>query len=300
VTAVSLLLGLLPAQQQADPPTASAPVAAEKPAAKFTVAIVGASVSAGFVDTVLAGGSADNESVPLLRLVRPWLEDLDAVVASRADLAMFLDPLERGRKQVEQSLKAQPSLVVGIDFLFWFGYGSVPRKLVEQHGTEPAARLATLDSGLALLERFECPVVVGDFPDMSGASQRMLRAAQIPDAATRAKLNGRVSQWAMGRPNVRVVGLAPMVAQMKTQGVTMELAGGALQVPPGGLLQGDKLHVNRLGMAWVGHQLQEFLHVHRDDKTFVLPQLPRWTIDRFVAAAGAEPAVEALRAAARR
>ena len=80
----------------------------------------------------------------------------------------------------------------------------------------------------------------------------------------------------------------------------MELAGGALQVPPGGLLQGDKLHVNRLGMAWVGHQLQEFLHVHRDDKTFVLPQLPRWTIDRFVAAAGAEPAVEALRAAARR
>lgn len=264
------------------------------------MSIVGASVSAGFVDTVLAGGSADNETVPLLRVVRPWLEELDAVVASRADLAMFLDPLARGKRQVEQSLRAQPSLVVGIDFLFWFGYGSVPRKLVEELGTEPAARIATLESGLALLERITCPLVVGDFPDMSGASQRMLRPAQIPDATTRDKLNERVRQWAGSRPNVRVVGLAPMVAQMKLVGVELELAGGVLKVPPGGLLQGDRLHVNRLGMAWVGLQLQEFLHAQRDDQAFVIPALPRWTMDRFVAAAGAEPAVEQMRAAAAR
>lgn len=297
LAALAVLAGLQ-AQQPSGSTVPVAPVVAEEPAPRFTVAIVGASVSAGFVDSVLAGGSADNETVPLVRVVKPWLEELDAAVVSRADLAMFLDPAGRGRKQVDNALKSQPSLVVGIDFLFWFGYGNVPKDALERAGSEAKARLALLETGLSLLGRFECPLVVGDFPDMSGASQRMLRASQVPGAATRGELNARVQQWVSGRPNVRLVGLAPMVTQMKLEGVALPLEAGELRVPPGGLLQGDRLHVNRLGMAWVGYQLQEFLLGQPRADAFPLPKLPRWTMDRFVAAAGAEPAVESLRAAA--
>ena len=63
------------------------------------------------------------------------------------------------------------------------------------------------------------------------------------------------------------------------------------------LLQGDRLHATRLGMAYLGLRLQGAL-------AEVLPtgnalKQRDWALEDFIAAAGAEPDLEAARAAAK-
>jgi hypothetical protein len=88
-------------------------------------------------------------------------------------MAMFTDAPRIGKDQIEGVLKANPDIVVGIDFPFWFAYGFVG-------GEELKAREAKLDEGLNLLEKLTMPVLLGDLPDMTGAQKRMLSPTQIP------------------------------------------------------------------------------------------------------------------------
>jgi hypothetical protein len=91
------------------------------------------------------------------------------------------------------------------------------------------------------------------------------------------------------------VPLAGTVATMKQAGAVLPLATGALQNAPGALLQGDKLHANRLGMAFLGFTLQPALN-GLFDATHALHK-QQWTFEQFVAACGAEAELEAVRAA---
>jgi hypothetical protein len=269
-------------------PLASAQSAPASPPRPMQVAIVGASVSAGFADGPLSGGSAENSTVPLQRLVREWLEALDARVTSRADLLMFQDAENKGRVQVERTVKTGPDLVLAVDFLFWFAYGRV-------RGEEQPARLARLQQGLDLLSRIECPIVVGDLPDMAGASVRMISPAQVPAPEILARCNECVRAWAKDRPRVLLFDLAALTAQMKDRGVGLPLQGGEVATRPGSLLQGDRLHANRLGMAYLGFRLQDAL---RRKPGGDWPELPLWTFEQFVGAAGADGDLAELRAGA--
>ena len=76
-------------------------------------AIIGASLSAGFVDGPLTGGETSNRTIPLQTVVRGWLRDVDARVRTVADLSMFMAPDKKGAAQVERSLRREPDLVVG-------------------------------------------------------------------------------------------------------------------------------------------------------------------------------------------
>lgn len=243
------------------------------------VVILGASVSAGFVDGPLAGGSADNRTVPLKRLIEAWLQPVDATVISAADMAMFLRPLVLGKQQIDRALRHDAAFALGVDFLFWYGYGHIAD---ESRATE--LRLERLELGLQELERLRCPILVGDLPDMRGAARRMLSPAQIPGPEDLQRLNARIRSWAEARPNVRVFPLAALVARMKEEGITVETSAGAVTVPPGGLLQGDRLHANRLGMAFLGHLLHEEVRQLWHDRK---PALPKASFEDFVAAAGA-------------
>ena len=71
--------------------------------APLTVEIIGASVSAGFVDGPLTGGSPDNRTVPLLKIARAWLAESEAKVESRADMLMFQDAEKSGANQVARA-----------------------------------------------------------------------------------------------------------------------------------------------------------------------------------------------------
>ncbi len=279
-----LAAGASMAWAQADP-------VATGDAAALRIEIVGASVSAGFEDGPLTGGTADNRTVPLQRVVRGWLEGTGDKIASRADLAMFMDPEARGETQIARVVRSKPDLLLAIDFLFWFGYGDVQFDRQQADG-EPKARMQRFELGLAMLDRIAVPIVVGDLPDVHGAAARMIRPAQIPTVELLGQLNVRLTQWAAARPRVHVFPLRDLVATMKERGVTLPLEGAPLATPPGGLMQGDRLHATRVGMAYLGFLLQE--HVRAAMPKERAAAVPLRPFAAFVAAADAAVDLEDL------
>jgi hypothetical protein len=55
-------------------------------------------------------------------------------------------------------------------------------------------------------------------------------------------------------------------------------------------MQADRLHANRLGMAWLGFRLQGAL------RPAAALDLPTWSLEQFVAAAGADAELAELSA----
>ena len=163
------------------------------------VAVLGASVSAGFSCSMIGIGEAKkNETMTLKRALGvAWSQD-GVVLRDFSDLMTFTDPVGITTEKVRLAKEARPGLIVAADFLFWFGYGYV------RGVDESKARLVLLEEGLALLDGFTCPIVVGDFPDMTGANPRMLAPGQIPSLQMQGELNLRVRAWAKAKPNVRL------------------------------------------------------------------------------------------------
>jgi hypothetical protein len=257
------------------------------------VAIVGASVSAGFKDGPATRGPVGNETVPLVTLFRARFDG--ARVANYSVEGMFLDADGIGEGQIKHVLRLQPDLLVGIDFLFWFAYGAVPADK-----DEAEHRKQHLDQGLAMLARCECPMLIGDLPDMRGAAARMLNPAWIPAPALLAKLNEQLAAWAKERKNVRLFPLTAEVKALKETGVVLPLADGPLKTGAGDLLQSDRLHANRLGMAWLGLRLdQEIARMLPKDSALAAKDGAKWKLENYIEAAGAGPDLEAARAKAR-
>jgi hypothetical protein len=169
----------------------------------------------------------------------------------------FTSPLTFGARQIEQALDVEPTLVVGIDFLFWFGYGTFDARGGSIEGE--AERLELLEKGLSLLDELECPLVVGDFPDMSAAVGKMLAPAQMPELSTLPLLSKRVREWAAARGRTLVLPLSELVPALGTKG---EIKYGRHVIPAGTkLLQPDQLHPTRDGLVFtallVGDRLVE-------------------------------------------
>lgn len=208
-------------------PAAPAALAAPAPVAPVMVdrvAVVGASVSAGFTAPRVAAAITAAGG---------------AVVADAADLWMFQDPDRNGAAQVAAAVAASPSVVVAIDFLFWFAY---------QPG-DAATRMASLERGLALLDRVAAPLAVGDLADMRGADPRMLGPAAVPPPDELAAMNARIRAWAAARPRTIVLPLAAWTAPLLADG-EVELAPGE-RVSAATLLFLDHLHPNPLGLWYL-------------------------------------------------
>lgn len=231
--------------------------------------VVGASVSAGFTLNEPLGGP----QTPRLRLSRY----LDAAVAmphepvrSFATTLLFLQPEAAARHELAEAQQARPTLLFGIDFLFWFCYG-------QDHSE--ADRLRRFDDGLKLLEGFHCPMVLGNIPDASSAVNRMLSPGQIPKPETLAAANRRLKAWAAGRTNVVILPLAALMRSV--------LANQAIKVhrhwlPKGqtrSLLQADRLHPTARGAAFLAVELL-------DAFAATLPKPPEhkihWDIDKVL------------------
>ncbi len=217
------------------------------------VEILGASVSAGYKDLRLGKDGEPNDTVPLLRALRHIWPNETATVVTRAHMGMFSDPQGLGERQVRRALRGEPDLVVAVDFLFWFGYGSVGGG---DRGRQ--SRLQLQAKGLELLDGLKCPIILGDYPDMSGADARILHPRMIPDNETLDELNSRLRSWAEERPRVHVFPLARWVKQLVEEGYPIPREKGLVQTPPLYLLQNDRLHATRLGMAVLGFQVQDF------------------------------------------
>jgi len=153
---------------------------------------------------------------------------------------------------VKKAVEHQPSALVGIDFLFWYGYGDVPEE----------QRLPLLEQGLAILDTFSCPIVISEFPDMSPAVGLMLQESQMPAKETLVALNTRLKAWAAERPRVIVVPLVETIAQMRA-GKELKLGKRVLPaVEESRYLQADKLHPTAEGLAVIACLVTEGLRAH--------------------------------------
>lgn len=218
----------------------SAPVAALQ-----HIAVMGASLSAGM------GLDPQNPFTPKLNLskvVEASLKGAHDPVMQQASLMFFMDPIGSASTLTTAVKAGQPTLIVGLDYLFWFGYGSrMPNE---------ADRLALLEKGLETLEDLACPILVGDFPDMSLAlkvSQPVLPPDALPSPEALKKLNARLRAWAATRKNVIVLPVAELTAKL-VAGEEIRVRGNLW--PKGSmkaLMQADALHTTLEGttLLWI-------------------------------------------------
>ena len=119
----------------------------------------------------------------------------------------FRRPGTYGTSTVDRVLSWEPDLVLGVDYLFWFVYGTMPEE----------SRLAFLEKGLAQLDRIASlgiPMVIGEVPDLEGTESFVIGAHQIPTRQTTILANRRINEWAATRDTVAVVPLQRLTDQL--------------------------------------------------------------------------------------
>lgn len=202
------------------------PTAWEEPDLFERVAVIGASASAGFGLSVRLGG-----------VLEAALGEAAGEVLDAGDAYFFTSPEARGAAAVDRALAFEPTLVLALDFPFWFAYGDRPED----------QRAAALERGLAQLDRLGCPVIVGGIPDMADAVGIMLTREQVPGEAAQLALDEQVRTWSAARERVAFFDLRRGHAQ------TVDGEATALGVPwppdDEDALQGDELHPTEAGLV---------------------------------------------------
>ena len=203
------------------------------------IVLLGASVTAGF-DIAEPFGGAKTLEYRLGNYIEAALNSPHEPVATHANTFFFTKPVEMLRTQLQATLAAKPTLVVGLDTLFWFCYGDWP---TEQE------RLERFEVGLRLMEEVPVPLIIGDIPDASQAVGGILAKKEMPELSTIAQCNERLKAWAAGRPQVAIFPLSKVMAAAVAN---EELRLGSIAWEKGksrSLLQRDRLHPTAAGLA---------------------------------------------------
>ena len=155
----------------------------------------------------------------------------------------FTNPGPIGQGEIYRALKIKPTLVLGLDFLFWYVYGTVTAE--GKPMTTGADRFSNLELGLEQLDRIVSagiPLVIADIADMHDAIGKMLSENQVPDIDTIEKVNTRIMEWVKARPLVKIMLLSQILETLK-KGGSIDLAGKSWNPAElGALLQDDQLH----------------------------------------------------------
>ncbi len=234
----------------------------ESPAGLFDrVVLIGASATAGYgaYAPVEVNGEVIRRPINMAHIVDAALPGAHEPIRSHASFLFFTRPHTFGPAFVRQAREADPTLVIAVDFLFWYGYGIVGG------ADQTQARLDLLERGLALVDSIEAPVVVGDFPDMSKAVGFMLTARQMPSPDALEALNDRLYDWAGQRDNVVVMPLAEFTRDL-TSGAIDRI--GPYAWPPEArrdVLQPDHLHPTLDGLIATVQSVTESLAAHYGD-----------------------------------
>lgn len=204
------------------------------------IVVIGASASSGFVLSEPFGGT-NTDKCRLSHYLDAAIAAPHEPLKNLSSPMLFLSPEAIAIQEIEACTNRQPSLVVAVDFLFWFCYGE---------GRTDADRAARFEHGLKLLEKIPCPILVGDVPDASSATNSgIIGISQVPSEAARDAANKRLREWAAARPDATVVPLASFMKAVKANAM---IEGKNISVPAGqtfALLQDDRLHPNATGAA---------------------------------------------------
>lgn len=234
------------------------------------ITVVGASASDGFGVSVRADQKEGEPKPPAVSMNLADVLRYGATEASTpkhpvihhyASGFFFMNPGPVGRGEIDRALKANSTLLVALDFLFWYVYGTVDAS--GEPFADENARVANLEVGLAQLDRVLCegvPIVVGDIPDMHDAIGKMLSKPQVPKAETLKLVNERLSKWVHDRPGVRMIPLASILDSLKS-GAEISL-GGKVWDPTklGALLQKDQLHPTYCGTVALTAGILDIAH----------------------------------------
>ncbi len=201
---IALVVGLLGRSAPAEPAAETIAVSALE-----RVALIGASVTDGFLLPNEVGAM-----VTLADVVKASARQPIDLPFRRSNVLFFRDPLEYGTRYAREAKTYDPSLLIAVDFLFWFGYG---------FSIDEESRHKRLEQGLALLEEFDCPVIAGNLPDMRLAATDgvgihgapMIYEWQVPEKETLAKLNARIEEWAAEKPSRHVVHVAEFFEKVR-------------------------------------------------------------------------------------
>ena len=158
----------------------------------------------------------------------------------------FLDPVGRTKEIAEKLDENAPDLVIGIDFLFWFGYGN---KTAD-------ARKAELKEAFEFLEELECPVLVGDLPAFEKSF--VLSEEQIPSDKELAVLNGMIAEFAKKHEHVSVYALAALLESIRA-GDAVTINGRERTLKLSEVFTVDRLHVTKAGLVAVTAMVLESL-----------------------------------------
>lgn len=233
------------------------PVAARKYAALDKIAVIGASLSAGFR---IDGGKDmfTPSKIQLADVIEASMKTPHEPVLNAANGGFVMDSKGSAKAAMSALRAEKPTLIVALDYLFWFGYGL---KAEDQ-------RVVELDAGLVELGTFTCPILLGDMPDMTSATtvpRPMLQKAMVPSTATLKVLNEHIAAFAKEHKNVVLVPLADMTAKLQSDA---EVVARDNTWPKGSidtLMQKDRLHPTLEGTCavWVV-ALDTWLNAQKD------------------------------------
>lgn len=192
------------------------------------ILVIGASASAGF---------GQNQDLGVVTAAALGQKSSD--VMNLASGGFFARPLRNGQRVMERAVEYDPTLVIAIDFPFWFAYGR----------RRDSQRSEFLAQGLELLNSLDCPIILGGIPDMTDAIGLMLTRSLVPAVEVQAELDSQVRTWANDRPLVRFYDIR--TSEKKTRAGSTELLGQPW--PPEGapLLQPDRLHPTLVGLVGI-------------------------------------------------
>lgn len=275
-----------PSTSTAKDAPAAASTTAERPASVFSrIGLIGASATAGFGVVAQPRDPASKEM---------YSADLaDVLIASSSEpitisrlgsVFFFSDPINHGRAAVDRLLQFKPTVIFGIDYLFWYGYGT--HTVAGRPITRESERLELLEEGLRQADRMVAlgvPIIVGDFPDMHDSIGHLLSAEQVPETGTLVKLNARLKEWADSHPNVRVLNLATLVPSLD-RGDRVTLRGREWNCAvDGAILQEDRLHPTLVGCMAIASAACELAESCTEDGTCgTLVVEPQLCIDRLI------------------
>ncbi len=210
----------------------------KRPPVLERVYVAGASVSDGF------GLSKDlKTSVKLSHVFQASCKAEEAEFIPLGDARFFLDPRNAGERIIQTAKDGEATCFVGVDFLFWYAYGIKSEKL----------RVSYVDAALKSLEELECPVLLGDLPDMSIAlegnyfGRPMITPEMVPTKETLKTINEHLHAWTAAREDAHVVPLASLLKKIQS-GEDIQLR-EVLYQPESlkELMQADLLHLTAEG-----------------------------------------------------
>jgi len=209
------------------------------------VAVTGASVTAGWgVQTPPIKGEFGGYPINLKHIVDAMILAPHEEVAYFGEPMFFTRPVVYGSKLIDEITEYDPTLIVAVDYLFWFAYGNVGF-------AGEKYRINKFKEGLSILENIQSHLIIGNIPDVRKAIGKVLSASQVPAVETIQKMNNMLRSWALLHPKVKVLNVYELYKDLLDDAT---LTTNSYTWPAGSqekLLQKDMLHTTFEGTVAV-------------------------------------------------